>query len=99
MVAYASYSSVGADLFRFTWLSRRFASNLRSRLAVLGRVGRRGVATCCISSKRAAMRSKATSRLACCERRSVAVTVTPLGRCTTAHLNQLCYDVVHPVHW
>jgi len=35
---------------------------------------------CCHFSRRSAMRSKALSRLACWDRRSVAVTVSPLGR-------------------
>jgi hypothetical protein len=63
--------------------ARRFASSLRWRLAVVGRVGLRGGELCCNSSRRAAMRSKAISRLACCDRRSVAVTLIPLGRCVS----------------
>jgi hypothetical protein len=69
------------DLCLLRRAARRFASSLRSRLAAVGRVGFRGGETCCSSCRRAAMRSKATSRLACCDLRSVAVTLIPLGRC------------------
>ncbi len=57
-----------------------FASIRLSLEAVDGRVGRLGVLTRCISVSRSAMRSYATSRFALCERRSVAVTISPVGR-------------------
>src|SRR6266566_274599 len=68
------------DLCFLSMAAWRFASSLRSRLAAVGRVGLRGGETCWSSCRRSAIRSKATSRLACCDLRSVAVTLIPLGR-------------------
>src|SRR5258707_14534538 len=68
------------DLCFLSKLARRFVSRRRTRLAAVGRVVLRGLVTRCCACRRCARRSKATSRLARCDRRSVAVTVIPLGR-------------------
>jgi hypothetical protein len=58
---------------------KRFLSSWRSRLAALGRVRMRGGCLRCFCWRRWAMRSNALSRLACCDRSSVAVTMRPVG--------------------
>ncbi len=76
------YSSTGFVRERFSCAAWCLASRRLRRLSRVGRVGLRSVGTSCSASSRSAMRSKATSRLAFCERRSVAVTVVPVGRWT-----------------
>src|SRR6266566_10017850 len=76
------YSSAGVERSFLRKPETRFSLMRRVRLAAVGRVGLRGISTCWNSSRRACIRSKAASRLACCDLRSVAVTVIPVGRCT-----------------
>ncbi len=76
------YASGGVERSFLRTLETRFSLRRRSRLAAVGRVGVRGSSTCCHACRRVCIRSNAASRLACCDLRSVAVTVRPVGRWT-----------------
>lgn len=77
------HSSDGRNFRRVSFLSPMiFFFSMRFAFAAAeGLVARRRLRTRCMASSFSANRSKAASRLADCDRRSVAVTTMPEGRC------------------